>query len=374
MKSEPNAALVLEDGTVFSGIGFGAAEKVSGEVVFNTGMVGYTEALTDPSYRGQILTFTYPLIGNYGVPPYGDPDQIPLSFESREIQTLGAIVHDLCEEPSHWSSSRNVARWFRDAGIPGITSIDTRTLTIKLRSEGVMMGILEVSENEIDIEGLRKESRTSKPYGNVDLVREVTPKSPRRYGSGDELVVLLDYGAKYGIIRNLLERNLSIVDLPYDSGVEEILSYHPSGVVISNGPGDPKACSATFPVIREIIDSNMPTLGICLGMQLIALALGGDTFKLRFGHRGQNKPCVEAPDGQSYVTSQNHGYAVDESSLGETGLKTWFLNADDKTLEGVRHKEKACIAVQFHPEASPGPYDTGFVFDRFIDMIRRPAT
>ena len=234
MKSEPNAALVLEDGTVFSGIGFGAAEKVSGEVVFNTGMVGYTEALTDPSYRGQILTFTYPLIGNYGVPPYGDRDQIPLSFESREIQTLGAIVHDLCEEPSHWSSSRNVARWFRDAGIPGITSIDTRTLTIKLRSEGVMMGILEVSENEIDIEGLRKESRTSKPYGNVDLVREVTPKSPRRYGSGDELVVLLDYGAKYGIIRNLLERNLSIVDLPYDSGVGEILSYHPSGVVISN--------------------------------------------------------------------------------------------------------------------------------------------
>lgn len=367
-----NAVLLLKDGTTFFGKGFGQESRIVGELVFNTGMVGYTETLTDPSYKGQILSFTYPLIGNYGVPSYDDLDEfsLPRSFESIKIQTSGIAIHELCEMPSHWASERNLHQWMKDEGVPGISGIDTRALTVRLRSHGVIMGVLEVSSKPIDVKSLREELESSKSYGEVNLVKEVTTSTPQTYGSGKQSIVLLDYGAKYGIIRNLVARGYSVVKLPFDSNLDEILSYDPTGVIVSNGPGDPKTCRETFSTIRDLIDMNMPTLGICLGIQVISLALDGDTYKLKYGHRGQNKPCTDTDSERSYVTSQNHGYAVDPSSLEKTDLKPWFVNADDGTIEGVKHKTKKCIAVQFHPEASPGPYDTDFIFDIFANMMR----
>lgn len=368
-----HAALVLKDGTVIHGHGFGYPTKVVGEVVFNTGMVGYTEALTDPSYKGQILTFTYPLIGNYGVPDNGNLDQweLPKYFESSKIQVTGAIIRELCDKPNHWASVKTFDEWLYEENIPGIFGIDTRSLTTKLREYGVMMGALEVSYDEIDTYKLKEELDKSQSYGELNFVKEVSVKKPLRYGSGKEAVVLMDYGAKNGIIRRLLERNFSVVRVPYDYPTDKILSYKPGGVLVSNGPGDPKACTNTFETLRDLFEIDMPILGICLGVQTLALAAGGDTYKLKYGHRGQNKPCTDLDAQRSYVTSQNHGYAVDAGSLRGTGLRTWFVNADDGTVEGIKHDKKPVMAVQFHPEASPGPYDTAYVFDMFAKMIRR---
>jgi carbamoyl-phosphate synthase small subunit len=367
------AALVLKDGTILFGSGFGHATRVVGEVVFNTGMVGYTEALTDPSYKGQILAFTYPLIGNYGVPSYANLDQwkLPKYFESNKVQVTGAIIHELCESPNHWASVETLDAWLQEEKVPGIFGVDTRSLTIELREYGVMMGALEVSYDEIDVDKLKEDLDKSQSYGELNFVERVSVKKPQTYGAGKETVVLMDYGVKYGIIRRLLERNLSVVRVPYDYPTDKILSYKPSGVLVSNGPGDPKACTHTFETLRDLMEMNMPTLGICLGVQTLALAAGADTYKLRYGHRGQNKPCTDLDAGRSYVTSQNHGYAVDADSLKGTGFRTWFINADDGTVEGIKHERKSLLAVQFHPEASPGPYDTDYVFDMFAKIIRR---
>ncbi|MBI2185436.1 MAG: glutamine-hydrolyzing carbamoyl-phosphate synthase small subunit [Thaumarchaeota archaeon] len=365
------AALLLQDGTVFHGKGFGHPKKTIGEVVFNTGMVGYTEALTDPSYKGQLLTFTYPLIGNYGVPTYSAKDEhgIPINFESDRIQTQAAIIHELCETPSHWASTKSLDAWLNEEGIPGISAIDTRALTKKLRVHGVMMGALEVSPDPIDLESLKKTLSEAKAYGEQDFVREVSCTSPITYGKGRKTVAVIDCGVKYGIIRQLVTRGFNVTRFPYDTPADTILSHHPDGVLVSNGPGDPKTCSATVRTVSALLESGLPVLGICLGVQIIALALGGETYKLKFGHRGQNKPCTDLETGLSYVTSQNHGYAVQPDSLPDTGLKTWFINADDCSIEGLKHDSKPCIAVQFHPEASPGPYDTSFVFDDFREMV-----
>ncbi len=371
-ENHTEAILVLEDGSYFVGRGFGAAKKVSGEIVFSTSMVGYPETLTDPSYNGQILTLTYPLVGNYGVPPYKAEEGIQLSFESESIKTDGLIVHELCMEPSHWASTRTLAEWLEEENIAGIYGIDTRKLTKKLRVKGVMLGVLQTCEEgeEPKIETLLKEAKKVSDPNLRDLVKEVTVKEPLFYGShGNKTVVIIDCGVKHGILMSLVKRGLKVIRVPYDFSAKEILEYGPSGVLISNGPGDPKKCTTTIGCIHELFMEGVPTMGICFGNQILALALGGNTYKLKYGHRSQNQPALDLGTNRCYITAQNHGFAVDADSLRDTGLELWFINANDKTVEGIRHASKPFFAVQFHPEANPGPYDTGFLFDQFVRLM-----
>ncbi len=373
-KNTKKAVLLLEDGTSFIGKGFGATAKVSGEVVFSTQMVGYPEALTDPSYKGQILTFTYPLVGNYGVPDNRVNLGLPLYFESDHIQPQGLIIHELCHEPFHWASKRTLDKWLADEGIPGIYGVDTRRLTKKLRTHGVMLGILQVCEagEELNLEGLLKKGQKIADPNATDLVKQVSVKKPVTYNvDGKKTVVLIDCGVKYSIIRNLLKRDINVVRVPYNSSATKILSYKPDGVFISNGPGDPKKCTKTIAAIRELSEKT-PLMGICLGAQILALALGGDTYKLKFGHRAQNQPALDLISGRCYITTQNHGYAINMDSLKKTPLEPWFVNPNDKTTEGIKHKNKPVFAVQWHPEASPGPYDTELLFDKFAKSLEAP--
>ncbi len=368
------AILVLEDGSHFVGQGFGAVKKVSGEVVFSTSMVGYPEALTDPSYKGQILTLTYPLIGNYGVPPLDTELGIPIFFESDGIKATGLVIHELCEKPNHWASTKTLDTWLKNENVPGICGIDTRKLTKKLRIKGVMLGILQIYEEgeEPNIEKLLKEAEKIPDPNLKDLVGEVTIKEPFRHeAGGNKVVVLIDCGTKYGILRSLLKRGINVVRVPYNFSSKEIMEYNPSGVVISNGPGDPKKCVKTIECVRELIEEGVPIMGICLGTQILTLALGGDTYKMRYGHRSQNQPVINLATSSCHITTQNHGYAVNLDSVYGTGLKVWFMNANDKTVEGVKHKSKPAFAFQWHPEASPGPYDTEFLFDEFLKLTGR---
>ncbi len=363
------AALALEDGTILRGTGFGAPCKITGEVVFNTGMVGYVESLTDPSYYGQILVQTYPLIGNYGVPTPTD-EGLGLR-ESDRIQVRGYVVSDICKTPSHWSASKTLPQWLREEGKPGIAGIDTRELTKKLRAKGTMLGILEVSE-EPDPERLSNELGSIRDPNREDLVSQVSTKYPVTYGDSSlRPIVLIDCGVKFGIIRNLLARGLRVIRLPYDSSEREILEFQPKGIVISNGPGDPKLCGSTIRVLEGLIESGRPILGICLGLQLIALAQGADTYKMKFGHRGQNHPCLQLPSGKAWITSQNHGYAVDSESLKGSGFEISLKHVNDGTVEGIRHSNYPVRAVQFHPEASPGPTEAGVIFDEFLGDVQR---
>ncbi len=331
-------------------------------------MVGYPEALTDPSYKGQILSLAYPLVGNYGVPLYDLNFGLPLYFESDCIQVQGLVIHELCHEPSHWASTRTLDKWLLDEGIPGIYGVDTRRLTKKLRMHGVMLGILQVCEagEEPNLENLLKEAKKGIPDPNLtDLVKEVTVKEPIHYKvDGKHTVVLIDCGVKYSILRNLLKRGINVIRVPYDFSAKEVMEYHPNGVFLSNGPGDPKKCGKTVESIRELVD-KVPLMGICLGAQILALAVGGDTYKLKYGHRSQNQPALDLKTNRCYITTQNHGYAIDTECFCRIPLEPWFINANDKTIEGVKHKTKPVFAVQWHPEASPGPYDTEFLFDTF---------
>ncbi len=369
------AILVLEDGSHFVGQGFGAVKKVSGEVVFSTSMVGYPEALTDPSYKGQILTLTYPLIGNYGVPPLDTEFGVPIYFESDSIKATGLVIHELCEKPYHWASTKTLNTWLKNENIPGIYGIDTRKLTKKLRIKGVMLGILQVYEEgeEPNVEKLLKEAEKISDPNLTDLVKEVTIKEPIHHDvGGNKVVVLVDCGTKYGILRNLLKRGINVVRVPYDFSAKEIMEYNPSGVVISNGPGDPKKCAKTIECVRELIEEDVPIMGICFGTQILALALGGDTYKMRYGHRAQNQPVLDLTTSRCHITTQNHGYAVNLDSVYGTDLKIWFMNANDKTVEGVKHKHKPVFAFQWHPEASPSPYGTEFLFDDFLKLAGGP--
>jgi len=365
------AILILEDGTYFVGKGFGASKQISGEVVFSTSMVGYPEALTDPSYRGQILTLTYPLVGNYGVPPYDLNLGLPLYFESDCIQLQGLVIHELCHNPYHWASIRTLDTWLSDEGIPGIYGVDTRHLTKKLRAHGVMLGILKVCEigEEPNLDKLLTKIKSIPDPNLTDLVSQVSVKKPIHYKvEGKNTVVLIDCGVKYSIIRNLLKRGISVVRVPYDFSAEEILEYQPCGVFLSNGPGDPKQCIKTIESVRKLVE-EVPLMGICLGAQILTLSLGGDTYKLKYGHRSQNQPALDLKTNRCYITTQNHGYAIANESIEKTPLRTWFINPNDKTVEGVKHGSKPVFAVQWHPEASPGPYDTGFLFDTFAKML-----
>ena len=370
-KAGKEALLLLQDGSIFFGRGFGAETDSIGEVVFNTGMVGYCESMTDPSYAGQILCFTYPLIGNYGVPPYKDLDEfgLPKFFESGSIRVKGVIVQEACSAPSHWASRMSLSKWMEGEGIPGIEGVDTRALVTRLREAGVMMGILAFGREGRGAEELTSLLERANDYSETDFVKEVTVSKPVVYGSSEKKVVLVDCGAKLGIVRNLLRRGYQVIRVPYDSTYSEVMRHGPEGVVISNGPGDPLACSKAARCCTSLVDSGIPLLGICLGEQILGLSQGATTFKLKYGHRGQNKPCLDLSTGRGYVTSQNHGYSLDKKSLEKTELRPWFVNADDSTIEGVEHAARPAIAVQFHPEARPGPYDTGFVFDRFVGLM-----
>lgn len=384
------------------GIGFGNPTYAEGEVVFNTGMVGYTETLTDPSYRGQILCLTYPLIGNYGVPDFNLKDRFgfPRFFESMSIQVRGLIVQNLSTNASHWSSIRTLDEWLYDQKIPGIYGVDTRELTKRLRSQGVMMGAISVNtigsskragksvaiEGEIRsaAQGTRlnlprlKERLEGSSYEGVNFMPEVSTEEAKFYdpvvedikSSNTKRIVLLDTGTKFSIVRNILSLGISVVRLPWDTDYESLKAYDPAGVVISNGPGDPEICAATINTAKRLIEESIPTLGICLGNQILALAAGAKTYKLKYGHRGQNKLCIDKNDNSTYITSQNHGYGIDALSLEKTDFTTWFYNPDDETVEGIQHKSKPIIGVQFHPEASPGPYDCMFVFEKFIGIIK----
>ncbi len=369
------AALVLEDGTFFVGNGFGASTKLSGEVVFSTGMVGYPESLTDPSYKGQILALTYPLVGNYGVPPYDLNLGLPLYFESEKIQTSGLIVHELCRDPYHWASTRTLDKWLYDENIPGISGIDTRHLTKKLRTHGVMLGIIKVCEEgeELNLDSLIKEAKNIPDPNATDLVKEVSVKAPVEYKvDGKHTVVLIDCGVKNSIIRNLLRRGINVVRVPYDYSAQDILAYNPDGIFLSNGPGDPKKCVQSIETAKDLVE-RLPLMGICLGAQILALSQGGDTYKMKYGHRSQNQPALDLKTNRCFITTQNHGYAVDFDCFSKTPLSCWFVNANDKSVEGMQHKSKPVFAVQWHPEATPGPYDTEFLFDMLIKNMEAKA-
>ncbi|MBT4298862.1 MAG: glutamine-hydrolyzing carbamoyl-phosphate synthase small subunit [Nitrosopumilus sp.] len=363
--------LIFDDGTVINGQGFGYSTTTFGEIVFNTGMVGYTEALTDPSYNGQLLTLTYPLVGNYGVPDplIKDADGISKFFESGKIQIRGLVVHELSLTASHWNLSMTLDEWMYNEKIPGISGIDTRELTMKLRNGGVMMAALVVSDSEIDVEEVKKQLASATHYDSEQFMDVVSTKHEKIYGDNDQSVVVIDTGAKNAILRNIREIGYKAILVPWNTSYEKIMSYNPKGVVLSSGPGDPQKCPDTITVVKKLIENNVPTLGICLGAQIIGIAGNTDTYKLKYGHRGQNKPCVNLENNQVYVTSQNHGYGITPESLEKSDFNLWFTNADDKTVEGIKHKKQNCIAVQFHPEAAPGPNDCKFIFKELQNLM-----
>jgi len=363
--------LILEDGTIFEGMGFGYPTVAFGEAVFNTGMTGYIEALTDPSYSGQILTLTYPLVGNYGVPDpmVKDLDGILKNLESDMIQARGLVVHELSLTASHWNLAMTLDEWLYNEKIPGLSGIDTRELTIKLRTSGVMMAALVVSDTPINASEIKKKLESAKKYNDEEFMNTVSIKEPQTFGAESESIVIIDTGVKNSILRNVRSLGYKVIKVPWNYSLEKILSYNPKGVIFSNGPGDPIKCAETMKTAKQVIEKNIPTLGICLGAQILGLAGGANTYKLKYGHRGQNKSCINLDNNQVYVTSQNHGYCIDPDSLKNTDFKLWFTNADDKTVEGIKHKKNKIIAVQFHPEASPGPFDCMFIFEELKKLI-----
>ncbi len=355
------AKLVLKDNSIFCGYSFGSQKTVAGEVVFNTGMVGYPESLTDPSYRGQILVLTYPLIGNYGVPGYERENDLLKYFESDKIQIQGLIVTNISEEYSHWNARKSLSEWMKEYDVPGVYGIDTRKLTKKLREKGTMLGKIvydgcKTSNKNIEFDDPNKRN----------LVAEVSIKKPVIYRKGKRRVVIVDCGVKNSIIRAFLKRNITVIRVPWDYN---FLKEKADGVLISNGPGDPKSCKKTIGNVRKALSKGIPTLGICLGSQILGLAAGANTYKLKYGHRSQNQPCVEVGTKRCYITPQNHGYAVDSDTL-PMDWREWFYNNNDKTNEGIIHISKPFFGAQFHPEASPGPDDTEFLFDMFLRAMK----
>ena len=356
MQKQKNVSLILDDGSRFSGISFGYERPTAGEVVFNTAMSGYPESLTDPSYSGQIMVLTYPLIGNYGVPARSFSGKLSTFLESEKIHADGIIVSDYSENYSHWNATESLGEWLKQEKITGITGIDTRELTKLLREKGSMIGKIVFSdENEIDFIDPNK----------INQVARVSTTEIITYGNGKKRVVLVDCGVKHNIIRCLLKRNVTVIRVPWDYDFNAI-EY--DGLFISNGPGDPDTCGITVKHIREAMKKEKPIFGICMGNQLLAKAGGANTYKLKYGHRSHNQPVRLVGTEKCFITSQNHGFAVDNNTLNDEWTPL-FVNMNDGTTEGIQHKNKPFFSVQFHPEAASGPTDTEFLFDRFIEMI-----
>ncbi len=392
-----DALLVLEDGSVYQGYAFGAEASACGEVVFNTSMTGYQEMLTDPSYAGQIVVPTYPLIGNYGINRE--------DFESRRIQVSGFVVREECPAPSHWQSTGTLAEFLAAQHVPGIAGVDTRALTRRLRQVGVMMGTITCDETaEQALARLREQPR----YDSFDFVHQVSTDAPYAWSNGGPAplasgaapapsgagltasrtavfplsvperglggegpaprIVALDCGLKFNILRSLTRLGCSVTAVPADTSAEDILGLKPDGVVLSPGPGDPALLGYVTQTTRALV-GRMPIMGICLGHQMLACAFGGKTYKLKFGHRGANHPVKDLETGLVHITAQNHGYAVDADSL-PSGVEVSHLNLNDGTVEGLRHRDLPIISIQYHSEASPGPLDNMYLFDRFVEMVK----
>lgn len=357
MQQKHNIKLILEDGKIFSGYSFGFEKPVSGEVVFNTAMTGYPESLTDPSYKGQILTLTYPIVGNYGVPDKITEHSMYKFFESFALHISGLVISDYTDEYSHWNASKSLGDWLREYEIPGIAGIDTRELTKILREEGTMLGKIVVNDDDVAWYDPNKDN----------LVGKVSIREKKVFGNGRYRILLIDCGVKYNIIRNLLQRDTTVIVVPWNYDIDQ---EQYDGLFISNGPGDPKQCQATIQQLQKALKQEIPVYGICLGNQLLALAAGANTYKLKYGHRSHNQPVLLKDTNKAYITSQNHGFAIDNSTLpGE--WEPLFVNLNDQTNEGMKHKSKPFFSTQFHPEASSGPRDTEFLFDQFVDLVAR---
>ena len=385
------AILALEDGTVFKGQAFGATESVAGEVCFNTSMTGYQEILTDPSYKGQIVTMTYPLIGNYGV---NDQD-----VESYQTHTSGFVIRELSPVVSNYRSDCSLNEYMVKNNIPGIQGIDTRALTKKLRVRGSMNGYLTTEQDVSEEEALEK-ARDWPGLIGIDFVKEVTHKSAFEWDQQDQVsaafrlphgpteldgriqrkdlpaaeipIVAYDFGVKYNILRMLRQQGFKVIVLPANTPAEEALRYNPAGIFLSNGPGDPSAVSYAAQAVAELIQKGLPIFGICLGHQILSLAMGGKTSKLKFGHRGANHPVKDLDSGRVEITSQNHGFTVDADSL-PSEVTVNRINLNDQTVEGLRHKNKPVYCVQYHPEASPGPHDSSNMFNEFRQLVEKHA-
>jgi carbamoyl-phosphate synthase small subunit len=352
------AILALEDGKIFEGVSFGASGECLGEVVFNTSMTGYQEILTDPSYKGQIVTMTYPQIGNYGV----NPEDI----ESRKPQVEGFIVRENSRIYSNWRGRDSLDNYLKRHNIIGLEEVDTRAIVRHIRIFGAMKGI--ISTIDLDKESLIKKAKEFEGIVGVDLVKKVTCKEKYIWSDKKYKVVAMDFGVKYNILKYLSENNCGVIVVPADTSYQEILDYNPDGIFLSNGPGDPAPITYAIKTVERLIEKK-PIFGICLGHQILALAMGEETYKLKFGHRGGNQPVKDLKTGKIEITAQNHGFCV--RLKNNSGLYPTHINLNDDTLEGMAHKELPLFSVQYHPEASPGPHDASYLFKRFIELMER---
>ncbi len=357
------AHLVLEDGSIHRGEAFGAEPGGHGEVVFNTSMTGYQEVLTDPSYAGQLVTLTYPLVGNYGINRE--------DFESRRIQVSGLIVREHCDEPSHSQAVATLHEFLKSQDIPGISGVDTRAITRRLRDRGVMSGIITTESPELALASLAESTR----YDDVDFVRTVTTDHdyawddpPLEPGAPEHRILVTDCGLKYNILRLLRQRGCQVTAVPATMAAEDMLAMKPAGILLSPGPGDPQLLDYLVTNVEKLI-GRVPMMGICLGHQILARAMGAQTFKLKFGHRGGNHPVKDLVDGRVYITAQNHGYAVSRDSLPPE-LEISHINLNDDTIEGLRHRDLPVFTIQYHSEGSPGPHDNEYLFDRFLKLVQ----
>ena len=355
--------IYLEDGTVFKGQGFGASGTAVGELVFNTSMTGYQEILTDPSYKGQIIDMTYPLVGNYGISEHDN--------ESDKIHAFGLIVKDLCETPSNSMCVKTLDRWLDENGVPGVYDIDTRKITKIIRKNGTVKCL--ISTEGISISEAKE--LCDKTMLRNDWMKEVSVKTKtvimpeQKKADKAYRVAVMDFGVKANILNSLKKRGCELILYPYGTAAEEILADDPDGILLTNGPGDPEEATEAIEEVRKLIQSEIPVFGICMGHQILALAFGGETYKLKYGHRGGNHGVYDKDTKRSYITSQNHGYAVNHESIILKGLEVTHLNLNDGTVEGMAHRDLPVFSVQFHPEASPGPTDTAYLFDKFISLL-----
>ena len=366
----PKAILALEDGTVFEGRSFGATGEWDGEVVFNTAMTGYQEVLTDPSYRGQMVTMTYPLIGNYGI--------IPADAESRSVWLEGFVVKELSRIVSNWRSEMDVDTYLKNHGVGGIEGVDTRELTKRLRDVGALKGVL--STTDLDGESLVAKAKASAGLVGRDLVSGVSAEESYEWAEGGEgggcRVIVLDYGVKYNILRNLRAVGCEVTVMPASTTAEEIVAAKPDGIMLSNGPGDPEPLTDVIETVKKLINDPpggkvIPIFGICMGQHVLVQAMGGKTFKLKFGHHGANHPVKDLRTGKVAITVQNHGFCGDIDSLPADDVEITHMNLNDQTLEGIAHKHLPIFSVQYHPEAGPGPHDAQYLFQRFVDLMEQ---